>query len=127
MSTEFETDPDTPSSPSRNWAMGAHLAGLVAGYVVPLGGILAPMVIWMVKRDEDEFVGDQALEAMNFQITMTLAALISIPLMFVVVGFLTLAAVIVLNVVLSIIAAIAATEGRRYRYPWTLRLVSPSS
>ena len=54
------------SSPeSRMWAMLAHLSALLGAFVLPLvGGIVAPLLIWLIKRDEMSFVDDQAKEAL---------------------------------------------------------------
>lgn len=125
MTAEFDSPTPQPSQQSRHWALGAHLAGLLAGYVVPFGGILAPMVIWLVKRDDDPYVGEQALEAMNFQITVTLALLACVPLVLLMgIGLLLLIPIVIGSVVLAILAAVAAAEGRDYRYPYCLRLVT---
>ncbi|MFT7670874.1 MAG: putative Tic20 family protein [Planctomycetota bacterium] len=112
----------TSDSASTNWALAAHLSGLLA-YVTGLGGILAPMVIWLIKKDEDEFVGRHALEAVNFQITVFIACVVSIPLIFVIIGIPMILLVALFQVVFSIIAALTAAQGSEYRYPWTLRLV----
>ena len=124
MSIDPDPTPQGPSPTARNWALIAHVAGLLAWAFIPFGGILAPMVIWLVKREEDAYIGDQALEAMNFQITVALAALVSAFLLIVGIGVLLLLALWVGNLVLAILAAIAASEGRSYRYPLNLRLVS---
>ena len=66
------------SKDARMWAMFCHLAGLV-GYLIPLiGNIVAPLIIWQIKKDELPFVDEQGKEAVNFQISMSLYALIGI-------------------------------------------------
>ena len=114
--------PPGVSSDERTWAMLAHLLPLVATSV-PFGNILAPLIIWLVKKDEMPFVDDQARESLNFQITLTIAALICIPLIFVCVGILLLFGLMVFEIVVIIQAAIAVSRDERYRYPCTLRLV----
>jgi uncharacterized protein len=105
-----------PSQEERTWALLAHILGLVASFI-------APLVIWLVKKDESAFVGDQALEALNFQITVLLAFLACFLLSFVCVGFFLMPVVGVYALVMAILAALKANEGQRYRYPITLRLV----
>jgi uncharacterized protein len=108
----------------RTWGMVAHLSGLVAAW---LGGFsfLGPLIIWLVKKDQSAFVADQAKEALNFQIAVTIAAWISVPLIwFFCIGLLTLAVVAIGSIVYSIIAAMEANKGVYYRYPYTLRLIS---
>jgi uncharacterized Tic20 family protein len=59
------------------WAMFCHLAGL-GGLVVPaIGSVIAPLVIWQIKKDEFEFVDDQGKEAVNFQISILIYALVA--------------------------------------------------
>jgi uncharacterized protein len=105
-----------------NWGMAAHLSAL-AGYVIPFGSIIGPLVVWLIKKDEMPFVNSQGKEALNFQITMAIAALISIVLVFVVIGIFLLWAVAILDLIFIIIAAIQASKGVDYRYPFALRLI----
>lgn len=112
-----ETDKD-----ARLWGMLCHLAGL-AGFAFPIGNVILPLIFWQIKKDEYPFVNDNGKEAVNFQISMTLYGLISIPLLFVCVGAFLLAAVCIIDVVLLIIAAVKANNGRSYRYPLTIRLI----
>ena len=103
-------------------AMFAHLSGLVA-YLVPLGNIVAPLVIWQIKKDESAFIAQEAKESLNFQITMTIALSIAFILCFVLIGFLILPVLIIADIALVIIAALKASNGEPYRYPLTLRFV----
>ncbi len=52
---------------ARTWAMLCHI-GAFAGYIIPFGHIIAPLVIWLIKKDESPFVDDQGKESLNFQI-----------------------------------------------------------
>lgn len=117
-----------PSHEERQWALFAHLAallgGLVTGPFLGLGCILGPLIIWLVKKDSMPFVADQAKEALNFNITVAIAALICGALMWVLIGFLLLPVLGIAWLVLIIIAAIKANEGERYRYPFALRLIN---
>ncbi|MBV8146108.1 MAG: DUF4870 domain-containing protein [Gammaproteobacteria bacterium] len=103
--------------------MLAHLSAL-AGLVVPLLGIvLGPLLVWLLRGDESEFVAGHAKEALNFNISVLLGALLCILLMLVFVGFLFGTALFIAWLVLTLIAAIKASEGHPYRYPFALRLV----
>ncbi len=106
----------------RMWAMFAHLSTF-AGHLIPFGNIAGPLIIWAIKKDEMPLVNDQGKEALNFQITMTFALLISGLLIFVLVGFVLLPLVWLFDVIMTVIAAIKANEGTAYRYPLTIRLV----
>jgi uncharacterized Tic20 family protein len=116
------SDNGLPSSEQRQWAMFAHLSALI-GLIVPFGNVLGPLVIWLVQKDKMAFVDDQGKEALNFQITVFGAALISAFLMFILIGFLLIFVVGLGALVLTIIAAIKANEGVAYRYPLTIRLI----
>lgn len=102
----------------RNWAMLAHLLGLVP---IPLVGILGPLGIMLIKKGESAFVETHAREAMSFQITVLIAAIISAWLCFFLIGFLFLAIVFIANFILIISAAVKAKSGENFRYPFSLR------
>ena len=106
----------TPSKEARTMAMLAHLLGIVTGF-------LGPLIIWLLKKDEDSFINDQGKEALNFQITIAIAMIVSGALMFICIGFFTALAVAVANLILCIMAGLKANEGISYRYPMTLRLI----
>ena len=74
-------------------------------------------------RPDQPFVKHHAAEALNFQITVTIAAFVSALLMLVLVGFLLLPVVLIGAFVLEVLAAIAANRGEWYRFPINLRLV----
>ena len=106
----------TPSSDERTWAMLTHLLTLISSFV-------APLIIWLAKKEDSPFVDDQGKEALNFQITVLLAYAVAGLLTCVVVGFLLLPAVWLASVVFAIIGGIKARDGVRYRYPVALRLL----
>jgi uncharacterized Tic20 family protein len=112
-----------PSAEERQWAMFAHLSALI-GVIIPLGSIIGPLVIWLIKKDTMPFVNDQGKEALNFNITVAIAAIVGWILCFILIGFLVLAVLAIGWLVFVIIATIKANEGTTYRYPFTLRLVN---
>ena len=116
-STTQEQDKD-----ARLWGMLCHMSALV-GVVLPFGNLLGPLICWLVKKNEYPFVNDQGKESLNFQITVMIAILVCIPLMFICIGILLAIAIGIASVVFVIIAAIKANDGQAYRYPWTLRLI----
>ncbi|MFP5310498.1 MAG: DUF4870 domain-containing protein [Actinomycetes bacterium] len=113
---------------SRNWAMGAHLSAIL-GFT-----IIGPLVVWLVKKDTDEFVAHHAREALNFNITMAIATVAGVvlggllALVTLGIGLIVLipAGLVVIGAyyVLSIIACVKAAGGEGYRYPFTIRLVT---
>jgi uncharacterized Tic20 family protein len=107
---------------ARTWAMLCHI-GAFAGYIIPFGHIIAPLVIWLIKKDESPFVDDQGKESLNFQISVSLYAIIAALLTLVVIGAVLLIALVIFDVVMVIIAAVRANSGERYRYPLCLRFI----
>ena len=117
------------SPESRQWAMFAHLSALAA-MIIGLNW-LGPLIIYMMKKDEDPFVADQAREALNFNLSFFLYGVVgfiaTFVLILVIVGVLlipVLAALGVAWVVLVIIAAMRSNKGEAYRYPVTIRFVN---
>ena len=113
------------SKDARMWAMFCHLGGL-AGLlpIVPaIGSIIAPLIIWQIKKDEFPFVNEQGKEAVNFQISMLIYALIAGALICVGIGIFLLPVVGVFDLVFLLIAAVKANNGEHYRYPLTIRFI----
>ena len=135
-STPQQPDPDTPppipeqpqdaptepaqpqeiSQDSKNLAMLCHLLGLLTNF-------LGPLILWLMKKNDDAFVDEQGKEALNFQITIALAGIVGGATVCIVIGFILLAAAAIANIVFSIMACIAASKGKHYRYPVAIRLV----
>lgn len=122
-----------PSAEERQWAMFAHLSallgGLVTGWVGGWGWFLGPLIIWLVKKDTMPFVNDQAKEALNFNITIAIIFVILTILSVATLGFglvVALPLMFIIGIaalVLIIMAAVKANEGKAYRYPFALRLI----
>ena len=105
------------SQDNKTMALLAHLGGIFFGFIPSL-------VIWLIKKDESAFVAEQAKEALNFQITVMIAFVISAILIFVVIGLFLIWAVMIGNLVLCIVAGVKANSGESYRYPMAIRLIS---
>ena len=134
--SEFETytaPPPTPAGPAsadeKQWAMFGHLSSLLGLFTGGLGNVVGPLVIWLVKKDTMPFAGDQAKEALNFNITLLIIGVILLLLTMITFGIgaiLTVPVGLLLCVawlVLTIMAAMKSNEGVAYRYPFTLRLI----
>jgi len=111
-----ESSSGLPSKDARQIAMFAHLSPLFLG-------ILGPLLIWLLKKDDDPFIDEQGKEALNFHISVMIYAAACIPLVFIFIGIFALLAVGIGSLVLAIIAGIKANEGEHYRYPLTIRLI----
>ena len=124
----------TPSAEERQWAMFAHLSALLGGLLTSgwggsIGFFIGPLVIWLMKKDNMPFVNDQAKEALNFAITVSLACVVLLMLTIMSLGIgalLTFPLMMVIGIaalVFFIIAGVQANQGTQYRYPISLRLV----
>ncbi|MFT6431699.1 MAG: putative Tic20 family protein [Halopseudomonas sp.] len=120
--TPTVAEPVMPGPEARKWALIAHLSGFV-GCLIPFGSLIGPLLVWQLKKDDDVFIDDQGKEALNFQISVALAGLVSALLMIVLIGFLLIWVVIIGAVILMIIAAIKSNEGQTYRYPFCWRVI----
>ncbi|MEM1108018.1 MAG: DUF4870 domain-containing protein [Planctomycetota bacterium] len=107
----------------RTFGMLAHLCAF-SGILIPFGNIVGPLVIWLIKKDTMPFVDEQGKEALNFQITITIAMLICSALIIVIIGLLLLPIVGILAIIFTIIGAVKANSGEHYRYPFALRLIN---
>ncbi len=104
------------SKDDKTMAMLCHLLAIFTGF-------LGPLILWLIKKDQSAYVDQQGKEALNFQITVSIAAFLSSLLMYVCIGFLALPAVLIANLVFCIMGCVAANKGEPYRYPVSLRLV----
>jgi uncharacterized protein len=111
-----------PNKDQNTWAMLCHLSAL-AGFIIPLGNIIGPLVIWMIKKDEFPLVADQGKESLNFQISMTLYYIVSAILIIVLIGILLLIGLAIFSLIMIIIAMVKANEGVAYRYPLCIRFI----
>ena len=131
----FAPMPPPPPSPpnfeaqARTWNMLCHLSAL-SGYLIPFGHILGPLIVWQLKKNEYPSVDVHGKAALNFQITVTLALLVSaasaVMLSFFCIGWLlfpVVAAIGLAGLVLLIIAAIKASNGEDFKYPCSIEFV----
>jgi uncharacterized protein len=115
-------DLSLPGKQARTWATLAHLGGF--GFVLfGLGHIVVPLVILLFKGSDDPFIDDQAREALNFQISVSIYGLACGLLFCLGIGFIAAIAVGIADIALIILAAIRANSGERYQYPLTIRFV----
>ena len=131
-----------PTREERNMAMYVHASTFV-GLVIPFGNLIGPLIIWLMKREESPFVDGHGRTALNFQISLSIYVPISIIpafaiigatasfgiviLVLVVVGILIMLGLIVLNLVMTIIAIVKASEGKKYKYPLAIPFFKQST
>jgi uncharacterized Tic20 family protein len=142
---------DPAERADRNWAVSAHLSALVAGLVVPFGNIIGPLVVYLQNRDTRPFATQHAKASLNFQITLTIVALLVgivigagwlgflgtaiaassdsspqfppslIAGMIGAGGFLFILGIV--SLIWTILGAVAASQGRPYRYPVSMYFI----
>jgi uncharacterized protein len=105
----------TPTSDERTMAILTHILSLPTGFI-------APLVIYLVKNDS-AYVTTHAKEALNFQITLAIAAIIGWLTIFILIGIVLLPLVYLADLILVIIATIRASENKIYRYPFSIRFI----
>jgi uncharacterized Tic20 family protein len=124
-------NPNVPVGPSnpgmspdseRNWAVAAHLSSFAAAYVAL--GFLGPLVCMLLIGDRSPFARRHAVEALNFNLSWLIYLAVSAVLIFILVGFVLLAALGLAYLILVILGAVAASKGEEFRYPLTIRFVS---
>lgn len=120
--SESQENLSTSTHQERTWATFCHLSAF-SGYFFPLANIIAPLILWLIKKDEMPLVNDQGRESLNFQISMTIYYLLSAILIVALVGFVLLVGLGVFNLIVVIIASVKANKGEKYRYPLCIRFV----
>jgi uncharacterized Tic20 family protein len=107
---------------ARTWAMFCHI-GAFAGYIIPFGHIIAPLIIWLIKKAESPLVDDQGKESLNFQISVTIYAFIALLLTLILIGYVLFFALVIFDLVMVIVAAVKVNSGEKYRYPLCIRFI----
>ncbi|MHB9094187.1 MAG: DUF4870 domain-containing protein [Eubacteriales bacterium] len=113
---------EIPAREERTWGMLCHLS-IFAGHFIPFGNIIAPLVIWQVKKEESAFVAHHGKESLNFQISLMIYFIVAFILVFAIIGFPLFIALWVFSLIIVIIAGLKANEGQYYRYPLTIRFI----
>jgi len=99
-----------------------HLS-VLAGFVVPLGGLVAPILIWKLKKSEMPEIDAHGKMVLNFLISMLIYSLVAFLLTFVVIGVFLFFALVAVGVIFPIIGGIKANNGELWQYPLILELV----
>lgn len=102
-----------PTSDEKTLALISHVVTFVSSFI-------APLIIYLVKKDESSFVAAHAKESLNFQITMFLLIIV---LIITLIGILLLWLVGLYVLALVIVASIRASEGKLYKYPFSIKFI----
>jgi len=120
MQNQFPMSLQTPDQ--RQTGMFLHLSQL-AGLIVPFAGIIVPVVIWQTQKDKIPALDAHGKMVTNWMISALIYSAVSVILMFVLVGFLTMLAVIIMAIVFPIIGAVKANNGELWEYPLTIKFL----
>jgi uncharacterized Tic20 family protein len=123
LKTEEKNEVVTLSQEEKTWGMLTHILAFAGFIGIPLGNILGPLVMWIIKKNESPFIDKHGKQALNFQISMTIYALVSAVLIVVLIGFVLVGIVAVIDIVFVIKAAIAANKGEDFEYPFTIKFL----
>jgi uncharacterized protein len=138
------------ASQDRNWAMAAHLSALIAVAGLPFGHVVGPLVVYLMKAHESEFVAEHARASLNYQITVSILGIVGvIAAVAVMLGFIASGSVqqmsdtgtgisfvifwiavaiavlliLLLSLIFIIAGTVAASQGRTYTYPFAIRFL----
>lgn len=103
-------------------AMIIQLSAL-SGYIIPLGSLIVPVILWQVWKDKDSYIDEMGREAVNFELSMLVYYMISLVLCLILIGLLLIFAVAIFHLAYIIIAAIHTSRGAHFRYPLTIRFI----
>jgi uncharacterized protein len=121
-----QPSPPTPSTSSdvRTWCVLCHASALLGLFFHFLGHLGGPLIVWLMKRGASPEIDAHGKESLNFQISMLIYDAVAAILCIVLIGIPILIALWILNTVFVIIASVKASEGKFYRYPFTIRFIS---
>ncbi len=116
--TPAPTDPE-----NYKWGMAIHMSALI-GLLLPLGLVLGPLIVWMLKKNDGAFFDEQGKKAVNFQLTILLSAFVFALLGMVIRPIFTLAFMAGLaGIVFAIIAGVSVNKKGDYNYPFSFKII----
>ena len=101
-----------------------RMLGVLSHALTLIAGFLAPLIIYLLKKDESVFVRAHAKESLNFQLTLLIAYIIGFLLIFMIIGIILLPLIGLIQLVLVVIATINAADNKMYRCPFCIRFIS---
>ncbi len=106
----------------KSLATFSHLGFLASG-IFPMGNIILPLVIWLIKKEESDYINEHGKQALNFQLSITIMAIGAAFLTLIGIGVVMLLVLAVVDVVYSIKAAIRANRGEYFEYPLNFKII----
>jgi uncharacterized Tic20 family protein len=144
---------DATEREERGWGVAAHLSALVAVAGIPFGHVIGPLVVYLINNGKRPFATEHAKASLNFQITLSIGIVLLIIALCVAWFGVIAAAVTASNgdssnaqlppgvmagmfgvialfafggigsLICVIIGAVAASQGRPYRYPFAINFI----
>jgi uncharacterized Tic20 family protein len=106
----------------KNWAMLCHLSSF-AGFFFPFGGIIGPLICWLSKKDDSEWINFNGKAALNFNLSILLYLVLALPLTIILIGIPIMITLGVLKIVCITIASVRAARGEIFRYPLSIPFI----
>ena len=122
MEENQKVEPVLADKEQRTWAMLCHLSAL-AGFIVPMGSVIGPLIVWLIKKEDMPLVAEHGRKSLNFQITMLIAYIICFILMIVAIGAILLPIVAIFSFIMVVIGAIKTNDGKPFSYPFSINLI----
>ena len=119
-STDIDSEDERDA---RTWGMLCHLSAFSMLLGIPFGNVLGPLVVWLIKRHDYEFVETQGKASLNFEISITIYYLAGVVSLLALIGLLILPLLFILHIVLVVVASIKASNGESYQYPLTIKFI----
>jgi len=119
---QYQPSGSLVTSEEKQMGLFLHLSQLI-NLVIPMGGIIVPILIWQMKKEEMPALDAHGKMVANWIISSFIYMAISVVLMFVLIGFLTLLVVAVLGIIFPIVGALKANNGENWEYPLTIKFL----
>lgn len=119
---QYQTPSALQTSEEKQMGLFLHLSQLANVVLFPIG-IILPIVLWQTQKEKIPALDAHGKMVTNWLISSTIYAVVSFVLMFVLIGFLTIIAVVLMAIVFPIIGAIKANNGELWEYPLTIKFL----
>lgn len=114
-----ELETTSADAETNQWALILHLS-LLSGLLVPMAGLIVPIIIYVLKKDSLPGLVPHGHVVFNWMISAVIYCIVSAVLILLLVGFLTMFALVLVSIIFPIIGAIKASEGEVWPYPLSI-------
>lgn len=120
MQTNWPSSLQTPEQ--RQMGMLLHLSQLANLIIFPIG-LIIPIIIWQTQKEKMPAIDAHGRMVVNWMISCTIYTIVSLVLMFVLIGFLTILVVALIGIIFPIVGAVKANNGELWDYPMTIKFL----